>query len=69
MTGLVDEGRAVGSVYLDFSMSFDTVSSKAVPEKLMKYKQDEQIVRWLKTGWLARPRAWWSVAQSLARDQ
>lgn len=40
----------MGSVYLDFSMSFDTVSSKAVPEKLMNYKQDEQIVRWLKTG-------------------
>ncbi|KAK4806176.1 hypothetical protein QYF61_001099 [Mycteria americana] len=37
MTGLVDEGRAVDIVYLDFRKAFDTVSPKILIEKLMKY--------------------------------
>ncbi|KAK4816570.1 hypothetical protein QYF61_017960 [Mycteria americana] len=37
MTGLVDEGRAVDVVYLDFKKAFDTVSCKILIEKLMKY--------------------------------
>ena len=48
-TGLVDEGRAVDIVYLDFHKAFDTVSHKILKEKLMKYWLDEQW--WgLKTG-------------------
>ena len=42
MTALVDEHRAVASVYLNFSKVFDTDSCKILIEKLMKYGQDEQ---------------------------
>ena len=34
MTGLVDEGRAVGIVYLDFSKAFETVSHKTLIDTL-----------------------------------
>ncbi|KAF4803728.1 RNA-directed DNA polymerase from mobile element jockey-like protein [Turdus rufiventris] len=37
VTGLVDEGRAVPVVYLDFSRIFDTVSHHILIDKLMKY--------------------------------
>ncbi|PKU44028.1 hypothetical protein llap_5676 [Limosa lapponica baueri] len=36
MTPLVDEGRAVDTVHLDFSKAFDTVFHKIFMEKLMK---------------------------------
>ncbi|GAB0207649.1 mitochondrial enolase superfamily member 1 [Grus japonensis] len=42
MTGLVDEGRAVDIVYLDFRKAFDTVSPKIFIDKLLKYGLDEQ---------------------------
>ena len=35
MAGLVDEGRAVDIVYLDFSRAFDKVARKIRVEKLM----------------------------------
>jgi len=38
MTGLVDEGRAVDSVYLDFSKSFDTKSFHTVSHKILEEK-------------------------------
>ncbi|KAK4829372.1 hypothetical protein QYF61_003495 [Mycteria americana] len=38
MPGFVDEGRAVAIVNFDFSKAFDTVSSKILIEKLMKYE-------------------------------
>ena len=41
MTGLVEEGRAVDIVYLDFSKAFDTVSHKIFMKKLMKYGLDK----------------------------
>ncbi|GAB0179021.1 mitochondrial enolase superfamily member 1 [Grus japonensis] len=41
MAGLVDEGRAVYIVYLDFSKAFDTVSHKIHIEKLLNYGLDE----------------------------
>ena len=41
MTGLVDEGRAVGIVYLDFRKTFNTVSRKILLEKPL-YGLDEQ---------------------------
>ena len=51
MTGLVDKGRAVVIVYLDFSKAFDTVSQKIFIEKVMKYGLDEQTVKWTEN-WL-----------------
>ncbi|GAB0188824.1 mitochondrial enolase superfamily member 1 [Grus japonensis] len=51
MTGLVDEGRAVVVVYLDFMKAFDTPSPKILIEEPMKYGLDEQTVRWIEK-WL-----------------
>ena len=33
--------------FLDFSMVFDTTSSKILIEKLLKYGLDEQKARWI----------------------
>lgn len=41
VTDLVDEGRAVGAVYLDFTEAFDTVSHKILIHKLMKCGLDK----------------------------
>ena len=51
MTGWVDEGRAVGVVYLDFSKAFDTVSHNILIGKLRKRGLDEWSVRWIEN-WL-----------------
>ncbi|GAB0189064.1 mitochondrial enolase superfamily member 1 [Grus japonensis] len=51
MTGWVDEGRAVGVVYLDFSKAFDTVSHNILISKLRKCGLDEWSVRWVEN-WL-----------------
>ena len=48
ITGLVDEGRAVGAVYLDFSKTVDPVCHNIITNKLMKYGLQEQRVRWTK---------------------
>jgi len=45
MTGWVDEERAVGIVYLNFSKAFDTVSHNILISKLRKYGLDEWSVR------------------------
>lgn len=45
MTGLVDDGRAVDIVYLDFSKASETVPHKIFREKLLKYGLDEHTVR------------------------
>ncbi|GAB0181772.1 mitochondrial enolase superfamily member 1 [Grus japonensis] len=42
MTCWVDEGRAVGVVYLDFSKAFDTISHNILISKLRKCGLDEQ---------------------------
>ncbi|KAK4830060.1 hypothetical protein QYF61_008398 [Mycteria americana] len=47
MTGLVDEGRAVDILYLDFSKAFDTVSHKILIDKVFMYGLVEQTVRWI----------------------
>jgi len=45
MTGLVDKGRAMNIVDLDFSIVFGTVSHKIVTDKLLMYRLDKQTVR------------------------
>ncbi|KAK4825954.1 hypothetical protein QYF61_003472 [Mycteria americana] len=56
MTGLVDEGRALDTVYLDFSKAFDTVSGKILIEKLMKYGLGELIVRFIENCLKSQPQ-------------
>ncbi|KAK4827963.1 hypothetical protein QYF61_022665 [Mycteria americana] len=45
VTSLVDEGRAVDVVYLDFRKSFDTVSHNIFADKLTKYGQSKWTAR------------------------
>ncbi|GAB0202749.1 mitochondrial enolase superfamily member 1 [Grus japonensis] len=51
MTSLMEEGRAVDVVYLDFSKAFDTVSHKIPVSKLRKCGLDEWTMRWIEN-WL-----------------
>ncbi|KAK4825758.1 hypothetical protein QYF61_002241 [Mycteria americana] len=50
-TRLVDEGKAVDVVSLDFSKAFDTVSHSILLEKLAAHGLDGCTLRWVKT-WL-----------------
>ncbi|PKU28730.1 rna-directed dna polymerase from mobile element jockey-like [Limosa lapponica baueri] len=61
MTRLVDEGKAVDVVYLDFRKAFDTLSHSILLEKLAARGLDGYIHRWVKTGWRARPTEWWGM--------
>jgi len=47
-TGLVDEGRALDIVYLDFSKAFDTISHNTFTDKA-EYMLNEWTVRWTET--------------------
>lgn len=47
MSGLVNEGRAVDMVCLDFSKAFDTISHDILLDKLMKYKIEWWTVTWI----------------------
>ena len=47
---MVDEGKAVDVVYLDFSKAFDAVSYNTI-DKLTKYGLDKWTVRWTEN-WL-----------------
>ncbi|GAB0177838.1 mitochondrial enolase superfamily member 1 [Grus japonensis] len=51
VTCLVDEGKAVDVVYLDFSKAFDTVSHNILLEKLVTYGLDGCMLHWVKN-WL-----------------
>ncbi|KAK4819807.1 hypothetical protein QYF61_011601 [Mycteria americana] len=51
VTRLVDEGKAVDIVYLDFSKAFDTVSHSILLEKLAAHGLDGCTLHWLKN-WL-----------------
>lgn len=46
ISDLVDKGRSVGIVYLDYKKVFDTSFHKTLIKKLMRYKLDQQRVRW-----------------------
>jgi len=41
VTRLVDEGKAVDVVYLDFTKAFDSASHSILPEKLAAHDLDE----------------------------
>ncbi|KAK4831372.1 hypothetical protein QYF61_017503 [Mycteria americana] len=51
VTRLMDEGKAVDVVYLDFSKAFDTVSHSILLEKLAAHGLDGCTLRWVKN-WL-----------------
>lgn len=48
---LVDEGRAVDVVYLDFSKAFDTVSHRLLLGKLAAHGLDRYTLLWVRN-WL-----------------
>jgi len=57
VTHLVDEGKAVGIIYLDFSKAFKTVSHAILLEKLAVHGLDRYTLRWVKNclqGWAQR---------------
>jgi len=51
MACLVDKGKAVNVIYLDFSKAFDTVPQSIVLEKLVAHGLDGFTLRWIKN-WL-----------------
>ena len=51
VTRLVDEGKAVDVVYLDFSKAFDTVSHGILLQKLADCRLDRYILCWVRN-WL-----------------
>ena len=48
MTCLVDEGKTVDVVYLDFSKAFDTVPHNIFVEELVAYSLDGRMLCWMK---------------------
>ncbi|KAK4828638.1 hypothetical protein QYF61_000286 [Mycteria americana] len=57
VTRLLDEGKAVDVVYLDFSKAFDTVSHSILLEKLAAHGLDRCTLCWVKNwldGWAQR---------------
>ena len=51
VTRLVDEGKAVDVIYLDFSKAFDTVSHSILLQKLADRGLDRYTLGWVKN-WL-----------------
>ena len=51
VTRLVDEGKAVDVVYLDFSKAFDTVSHSTLLQKLADHGLDRCTLGWVRN-WL-----------------
>ncbi|GAB0179120.1 mitochondrial enolase superfamily member 1 [Grus japonensis] len=51
VTHLVDEGKAVDVIYLDFSKAFDTVFHSSLLQKLAAYGLDGCMLHWVKN-WL-----------------
>ena len=61
VTRLVDEGKAVDVVYLNFSKAFDTVLHNILMEKLASHGLDGHMLCWVKhwlDGWAQRVGQW-----------
>ena len=56
---LVDEGKAVDVVYLDFSKVFDTVSHSILLQKLSVHGLVRYTLCWVMHWLRAGPREWW----------
>ncbi|KAK4819262.1 hypothetical protein QYF61_000473 [Mycteria americana] len=74
VTLLVDEGKAVNVVYLDFSKAFDTISHSILLEKLAAHGLDGHMLRWIKhwpDDWAQRvlvnkvKSSWWPVTSGV----
>ena len=61
VTQLVDEGKTVDVVYLDFSKAFDIVPHTILMEKLAACGLDGRTLHWVKHWLDARPKELWSM--------
>ncbi|RMC17127.1 hypothetical protein DUI87_05704 [Hirundo rustica rustica] len=59
VTHLVDAGRAMDVVYLDFSRAFDTVSHSTLLDKLAACGLDRSTLCWVRNWLDGRAREWW----------
>ena len=59
VTRLVDEGKAVDVLYLDFSKVFDTVSQSILLQKLSVHGLVRYTLCWVMHWLRAGPREWW----------
>lgn len=58
VTCLVDVGKAVDVIYLDFSKAFDTVFHNILLETMTFPGVEWCKITGYKTAWIARPRVW-----------
>jgi len=61
VTHLVDEGKAVDVVHVDFTKAFDTVCHNILMKKLATRGLDGHTLHWVKHCWTARPKELWPM--------
>lgn len=57
VTHLVDQGRPVDVIFMDFSKAFDTISHSILLDQLFSIQLDKCIIEWVNnclTGWPLR---------------